>query len=139
MIPLTQIVSHCPPLRWGDCWRTCIAMILELQVEEVPHFLHDGLSNRIAQDRARLWLADRGLGLISFNIHSDTNPEHTEMMFGDSHYILSGRSINFKEAWHSVVAKGHFEMIYDPSPLRNGVAPKPDYDGVYMVEFIVRR
>ena len=113
-------------------------MILDLPAEEVPHFLYDGLSNKIAIERARSWLKERGLGVISFTLNSKMPAEDAEIMFGDTHYVLSGVSNNFPDVWHSVVAKGHFQMVHDPSPKRDGVRPQPDVAGIYAVDFIVR-
>lgn len=140
MTPQTQLISHNPPAKWGDCWRTCIAMILDLPAEEVPHFLDDGGTNEDGLKRAREWLQNRGLDIVYFEMPADSLKEHIDFMFGGAHYIMSGMSNNYKEACHCVVAKGHFQMVWDPSLLRDGNPPKPHKEtNTYSIEFIVKR
>lgn len=63
----------------GDCWRTCVAMILDLEPLDVPHFVQDkyndpetehpeGLGLEGAWARAtREWLNERGLTIDFYN------------------------------------------------------------------------
>ncbi len=46
----------------GDCWRCCIAAVLEIPAEEVPHFLlgTDGKVNHNVDADTQRWLNDRG-------------------------------------------------------------------------------
>lgn len=86
MTPAKQLFTDGPPARpVGDCWRACIAMILDLPVEEVPHFVdiyYD--DDEVATDRwpefegtmvqvpayaeaTQAWLNARGLKMFSYN------------------------------------------------------------------------
>ncbi len=38
MTPLTQRYLHNPPETYGDCYRACIASLLDLGLDDVPHF-----------------------------------------------------------------------------------------------------
>lgn len=69
MIPHRQLIKHDPSIgHYGDCMRTCIASLLDLQPEDVPHFLEDG-----CQDSAKVWderiypfLKSRGFTVATF-------------------------------------------------------------------------
>ncbi len=135
----TQLIYHNPPLSFGDCWRTCISCILDLEPEDVPHFLIDGCQNDTALFRARPWFRERGLEIITISMDSSASFDMCNLMFGDSLYILTGESNNYRESAHCVIATGHFKMIWDVSPKRDGAPPKPfKENGFYCLDFIVR-
>ncbi|MGB1272595.1 MAG: hypothetical protein ACPG5T_11030, partial [Endozoicomonas sp.] len=64
MIPQKQLNRHDPDNGvYGDCDRTCIACILDLNVENVPHFM-DGVvstNQKEAFSKRTNWLANKGL------------------------------------------------------------------------------
>ena len=65
---IKQLIKHDPKNDlWGDCYRTCIAMIMSLDPETVPHFydLSNGLSD------AREWLGGWGYGIAHVNYPPD--------------------------------------------------------------------
>jgi hypothetical protein len=67
---IQQLIKHDPDNgKWGDCYRTCIAMIMSLDPATVPHFydLNEGLID------AREWLAGWGYGLAQFNYPPDVD------------------------------------------------------------------
>jgi len=71
MQKLKQVHRHDPDNgKHGDCYRTCIAMILGLKAFEVPHFYDKGATD--GTDRARDWLAERGFRYIVTAFHGDT-------------------------------------------------------------------
>ena len=58
MTPQKQMFLHDPDNGvWGDCQRTAIACILDRDVEDVPHFFHDGCDGKTADKRIDDWLA----------------------------------------------------------------------------------
>lgn len=86
MTPAKQLFTNADEKRpVGDCWRTCIAMLLDLPVEEVPHFVdlyYD--ADEVATDRwpafkgswvrvpayaaaTQVWLRERGLEMSSYD------------------------------------------------------------------------
>ncbi|MBA4019155.1 MAG: hypothetical protein C0483_18470 [Pirellula sp.] len=53
----------------GDCWRCCIAAVLGLPAEMVPHFLmkDDGTHNHECDADTQLWLCERGYRITYAN------------------------------------------------------------------------
>lgn len=126
---------------FGDCHRTCIAMILDLDRDEVPHFM-DGVPNtapadapesRAAEQAERDWLAGRGLVPVYWGYEgSSTSLEQVlavlEQTTRGTAVILgctSGRGLN-----HSVVV--YQGRIYNPAG-GNGVIAGPMRDGLWVV------
>lgn len=63
MKPQRQLIKHDPDNGlWGDCHRTCIAVILDLDAADVPHFNDRGSTDDAPE---REWLAGRGLRAVS--------------------------------------------------------------------------
>lgn len=118
----------------GDCHRTCIAMILDLDRDEVPHFMEDVPYNladgapecAAAEQAEREWLRSRGLVPVYWGYDGDT-PLTTVLevltnTVRDCAVILgctSGNGVN-----HSVVF--YNGGLYNPNdgtiagPMRNG-------------------
>ncbi len=71
MIPVNQKYKHDPDAGViGDCFRACLASLLELPLEQVPHF---ALESRKAGLESMMplvkdWLAARGLYLFNFPV-----------------------------------------------------------------------
>jgi hypothetical protein len=62
MTPAFCRVKHEPEAgTYGDCLRACVATILDLNTEDVPHFFHDGCEGEEGNQRLREWLATRQL------------------------------------------------------------------------------
>jgi hypothetical protein len=66
MTPRDQLIQHDPEAgRYGDCQRTCVAAVLDLPTEAVPHFNDDPTATRDSDEwwekRQARWLAGRGL------------------------------------------------------------------------------
>jgi hypothetical protein len=57
--------AHGP--RKGDCWRACIASLLELLPQQVPDFVNN--SNRHWLTNTKRWLRNRGKRLIHLCDH----------------------------------------------------------------------
>lgn len=111
--------------QFGDCYRACIATILDLPSEEVPNFGHlaggsaDGDGDK-ATDLARAWLAERGLGTFKtwvngewsieklLNLFSRDNPGVPWILHGEARHKGPG---DFN---HSVVCLDG-EIAHDPS------------------------
>lgn len=126
--------------RLGDCHRTCIAMILDLDRDEVPHFMADVPYDAgpespecIAAEQAeRDWMAQRGLVPIHWGYDGDTPLLEVLAVLGrlvrGSAVILgctSGNGVN-----HSVVV--HEGCIYNPAG-GNATIAGPMRDGFWIV------
>lgn len=70
MIPLRQRNKHDPENGvYGDCHRAALASLLELPLDEVPHFCDESIYKDNAEPlsaRERAWLLSRGL--VSINV-----------------------------------------------------------------------
>jgi len=128
--------------QYGDCYRTAIACILNLEIEDVPHFFHDGADKETCNARVSEWLRERNLALFSApydcslnrlsEIHASLNP--------GALCLLSGKSKTGTN--HTVIFKDG-KIIHDPSPINAGIiAPcideaNPEADGLfYWVEVL---
>lgn len=121
MTPHQQRIAHDPENgRYGDCHRTCIAAILDMEPEDVPH-MNDGPHDPADPDRqtrqANEWLAGLGLRQSTFAWWSDGFPlsdllHQTAVGSPGVPMILGGASslgVN-----HSVVIMDG-EIVCDPS------------------------
>jgi hypothetical protein len=119
VIPVSQITFVAPGVR-GDCFRACIASILELSIEDVPHFVaikHDWWGE------TQKWLHGRGLSGLWLGL----DPERMAFAnWADPLYcILSGPSPR-GEFQHSVVGQvdeggWSFKTVHDPHPSKDGL------------------
>lgn len=95
----------------GDCWRACIASLLELPTKVVPHFLLYG---------EELWWHEtlefvRGRTGLTLYYHEDpVFPFDTEYLIG------SGPSPR-GDFHHAVILRADGTMAHDPHPLRSGL------------------
>lgn len=135
-------VRHNPPESYGDCFRTCIACLLDYDDPlEVPHFV-DGINEGEEFDRTELnnWLENIGFGyiLIPWNVvlsEDSTSSDFLKLIkpqVGLSVFILSGQSP--RNVDHCVIANAD-GIIHDPSP-QGGKLIGPCKDGFYWTEFI---
>lgn len=139
MKPVMQRNRHCPDDGvYGDCHRAAYASIMELELDEVPHFFDQGRS----WDEARpLFLAfwDRyGIMEITIPFASERGDvlEACEVRCPGVPFILGGESRTGVN--HSVVACGG-DIIHDPSIDQSGIVGPCKPDGHYWVTYIVRR
>lgn len=123
---------------YGDCYRTCVAMILDMDRDTVPHFSKmaalnpDGPS---ASEYLRQWLKPQNLGLFSVVLSKHNTTEEVLEMLGhienDVPFMLIGESARYKGVGHVVVVKNG-KIIADPSG-SGIIGPSEDY---YWVELI---
>jgi hypothetical protein len=110
MKPVDQTTFGVPG---GNCFSACVASLLELPIEEVPHFGSDDTWWATFQ----AWLKPRGLYAVLFKVDSD---EQRPPGF----HVVSGRSPRH-DALHAVVGKGA-EIAHDPHPSRDGLVSIED-------------
>ena len=114
MIPVHCIVKHDPPNSYGDCVRACVASLLNLPAEAVPHFYHDN-NKDAAQDRIREFLAT--VGYAPFWVHYPADAPLADILTvmnsncPNAHYILFGRT----ETGDHVVVCRNDEIVHDPA------------------------
>ena len=107
MTPVDQSKLHDPDNGiMGDCWRACVASILDLPLGDVPEL--ESASD--PYDTLSRWACLRGCYLLGFE---PGNPP-----FGYS--IAVGPSPRGKNRFHCCIAKDG-EIVFDPHPDRTGL------------------
>lgn len=111
--------------RYGDCYRTCIAILLGLDAVEVPHFVEysilDAKSTRedtnTTAKLAREWLAQRGQTLLCVNFGADTPGWCVEEWTAGLPFILSvnGSHPNTSHAVIGQMVDGALRCIWCPT------------------------
>lgn len=141
MKPQKQRFRHNPAQGvYGDCHRTAIAIVLDLEAEDVPHFM-DGNAYRKgggpkANELFEMWLNERGISTISFPFPGENLARVLDTIascnpLSKPAFILAGSSRNGCN--HSVVACDG-EIVCDPSLDDSGIIGPCD-DGHYWVTF----
>lgn len=137
MIYSKQLFYHQPDRgSIGDCHRTAIACLLDLEPEQVPHFGEHHFGDGAAFNRAvRQFLAGRGL--VPVDVIYGCSLEELLAMMGHmnptARYLLGGRSANGVN--HTVVGCGG-RIEWDPSMDDSGIVGPCD-DGFYWVTWLV--
>jgi hypothetical protein len=103
---------------YGDCMRACIATLLSLPIQDVPHFLHDCDYDKF-DERVNEFLASRGLCLV------DTLADAT-----DFYHLIYGYTV--RGTYHAVVGKNG-NIVHDPHPSKAGLV-----DGEWESRFFER-
>lgn len=136
MTPHKQRFRHRPDEGvYGDCHRTAIACLLDLEPEQVPHFLHDGCDAEEFNRRTAAYLAEQGLIEIwlAYNCSLDELMQCLEVNAKGVYYLLGGRSRNGCN--HTVIGCGG-EIAWDPSLDDSGIVG-PLSTGQFAVSFLV--
>lgn len=143
MTPHKQLIRHAPEDgRYGDCYRTVLACLLNLHPSEVPHF-YDRLVDQPepveVRERIHDWLAARGLARFraAYNAHGPDD-DGTWLMRHLHEYcqgvplIFLGRSRTGCN--HAVIAHGG-RIAHDPGLDDPGIVGPCD-DGLFHVEVL---
>lgn len=106
------------PMPDGDCWRACIASIVEVHAASVPNFMHEGAKDRDeGVRRTRAWLAGRGYSLFQTYCSAKWEPQRLLDVFSadnpDTPIIICGTCRDGKTS-HAVVALNG-AIVHDPS------------------------
>lgn len=134
----------------GDCMRACLASILDLAYNDVPHVCHHPRGYDVEEDpladehgqlwwrRTRRWLRDQDRDVFSTGLACQVDPPRPPIYIvladGDwepweGHVIASGPSPRGRVR-HAVVgwyhAEGRGDVIHDPHPSRAGLAGGAD-------------
>lgn len=130
-------IMHAPPEKIGDCFPCCIASILELPRDAVPHVYEgDGWvdeTGRVGMRRLQAWLKPMGYNYFELDFEAGWIDAWADAGYLDCHYVFSG--ISPRGTRHATVAHNG-RMVHDPHPSRSGV--KAD-DGKFLLGFVVKR
>jgi len=133
MRPVKQKFRHRPEDGvYGDCHRAAMASVLELDLDDVPHFFDKGVSGEEGEEAVRLFLGRHGLRAVSFALHGDLDGvlAFMQRINGDDVvWFLGGRSASACN--HTVVCRGS-AIVHDPSLTDAGIVGPCD-DGHYWV------
>ena len=105
MKPIDQTKLHNPPVI-GNCMNAAFASILEIDIEDIPHF--EDMDKYKWWPRLLDWLEGLGFYLLQWD----------EPIYLPCYFIANGTSPRGVE--HSVVYKGE-KMVHDPHPSRDGI------------------
>jgi hypothetical protein len=138
MKPQKQLFRHAPPATYGDCHRTAIAIVLDMDAADVPHFGDGGVSGN-DQDffLAETWLNARGVCSINVLFPGETPVQaildHVAAVNERSMpvFLLSGKSRN---GCNHIVVCHDGDIVCDPSIDDSGIVG-PCKDGFYWVTF----
>jgi hypothetical protein len=134
MIPVIQTVYG--PNR-GNCYSACFAMLLELDIDQVPCFVRDHRGRWM--EAAQAWLGERGLMSLMINMPKEiqSGEDLRFLPLPECLCIATGRSPRGEFA-HAVVGRivdgYNFKMIHDPHPDGRGIVGQP-----VRLEFIMPR
>jgi hypothetical protein len=143
-----QTMPHVPSIgKIGDCFRTVLACLLDLEVDEVPHFhlIHwdktaekPWIESPAFKKHLRNWLTSKGYALIEIPYHSEEGTPPDDLMKHlaskdgeDMCYMLSGMSVVTP---HVVICRGS-KMLWDPS--RENVGIIAPLEGAYWVGYLI--
>ena len=126
----------------GDCFRTCVACVLDMDVEKVPHAFKDvwkpdgSCVVPEAHEIMNRWLAHLNLKFVEYPI--EATREQLDLYLGhflkDTHVLLG---CNSKHGGHSVVAMNG-DYIWDPSKDDSGCVGPMD-DGYWWIGLLIRK
>lgn len=131
-----QRILHDPDNgKYGDCFRTALACLLDMEPEDVPHFMHGAPEAEEFWAIVDEWLNDNGYSLFTVAYSSglelvqkgmkNQNPGLLYLIAGTSPRGTTHQCIGFED-----------QVIHDPHPEGGGLVGPVD-DGLYWVNTIV--
>lgn len=136
MKPQKQKYRHDPANGvWGDCARTALAVLLDLDRDDVPHFFDGGVTTKEADARREAFLSSLGLRSIGMPMNGSLKEvlQSIEHYNPGVQYILIGKS-RAGCAHEVVVSEGN--IAWDPSLDDNGIVGPDEESGFFWVTFI---
>lgn len=134
MKPVTQQFIHKPEAnQYGDCQRAVIASLLELPIDEVPHFLQEAQGDASAYwEGIQRFLRPHGYAYLVVPYRSGS------AFFGIDdepiYHEISGPSPRGNGVFHAVVGCNG-QIAFDPHPDRTGLAGDPsEWEFAYLVK-----
>lgn len=128
MKPVFQNVLHRPSEgQYGNCFSAVLASALEIPVEDVPHFLHDGCDGPTWRNRINDFL--RPLNLAFINIADAPTWMREHGVRGLMHEQVGETPCG---SLHSTLAVDG-EVVHDPMPGSLGLSTYQDNWGLFIV------
>lgn len=138
MKPQKQLFRHKPDEGvFGDCHRTAIAIVLDMDAADVPHFMGDGDQPEEAHRACEAWLNARGISTISMVFDGVTRlADILSTIAGINRhskptYLLMGTS---RTGCNHIVVCCDGKIVCDPSLDDSGIIG-PCHDGLYWLTF----
>lgn len=106
----------------GDCWRCCVAALVGVPAEEVPHFLQDEVNDRSRSMDAdtQEWLNQRGWYIVESSKFLCNR--WSTSRFETPAVIACGPSPRSKQmGQHHAVIMQNGKLLYDPHPSGDGL------------------
>lgn len=135
MKPVPMQVKHNPPHSYGDCFRACLASVLER--DDVPHFMEDGGSDDWHAD-VEAWLNPRGYSFIDIPFAAPEGYKLETLLEVIGHanpgvyYLLGAVSPGGR---HCVVCLDK-AIVHDPAGRPPGQQIVGPDEGIYWVGFV---
>lgn len=108
----------------GDCLRACLATILDLAADDVPHFMASDLDTWY--QRVTDWLKPRGLAWLCMNWPATYMPDQVLNL----HPVVMVGGKSPRGPWgHFVVGQigpHGYRLLHDPHPSRAGIVGEPE-------------
>ena len=116
MKPVDMTIMHNPDKnQYGDCQRACIASLLELDIESVPHFLKTGIDEDFFLS-LNSFLAEEGLVHLEIMPIDFDHPQFTGK--ADIYHLIYGPTIRGTQ--HATIGLNG-EVVHDPHPSKAGL------------------
>ena len=112
--------------RAGNCFASCVATLLHLDLDKVPHFCAYGSDWYL---RFQKWLHARQLMVVSVDLKGDENSRNFLSRVDGGHWIASGPNAR-DGIMHSVIYAGD-KLAHDPHVSQEGLRT------IYSAEFLV--
>jgi hypothetical protein len=131
MIPVDQEFLHStePDGERGDCFRACVASLLDVPREYVPHFMSRALEDRWFEE-LQSFLRPREL------VYVRMGSEFLAWIPKGSHPLVIASGPSPRGPYrHAVVGELSWEgyrTVHDPHPSRAGLAGDPDAFGLFL-------
>ena len=125
MIPIMQTICD---FENGDCFRACVASILELPIEKIPNFMGNGPN--FFDENIRKWGDENKIRMIDIQFHDEENRDKS---LKDCYIIASGKSPRNNDFMHSIVWFNG-KIIHDPHPDKNGIVGNPEIFTLFILK-----
>lgn len=137
MTPVDMLIKHDPEKgAIGDCFRCCIASLLDMRAEYVPHFMKKDWGKEEKDltwfKELQYWLSTRGLAYLDLIVQKEFCGTNWFEKIGaggfDAYHIISG--VSPRGYRHAVVGRNGI-IVHDPHPDRSGLITPEDEGWCY--------